>query len=228
MGKLDSLDRELRPRTRRSRRSPGRRLPPGFRSRAPSKSTGRRRSTVRSWLTPCGSSWPLSAGSGNRLPMKESRPRSAPRFAWSTPTTRCMSVSCSTIATRRPSSSPIAGEIRRSTRPTTSRSSSTPFWIARTASCSAPVHRAWSSTAIGGFFGGDRVQLRPTQTLRAGEAFNAQLSWDRNDINLPGGSFVANLGHVRVNYSFTPRMFVQALVQYNDGADLWSSNLRFG
>ena len=39
---------------------------------------------------------------------------------------------------------------------------------------------------------------------------------------------MANLARVRVNYSFTPRMFAQALVQYNDRDDLWSSNLRFG
>jgi hypothetical protein len=83
-------------------------------------------------------------------------------------------------------------------------------------------------TVIGGFFGGDRLQLRPTLSVRAGETVNAQFSWDRNDITLPGGSFVANLGRVRVNYSFTPRMFAQALVQYNDRADLWSSNFRFG
>ena len=31
-----------------------------------------------------------------------------------------------------------------------------------------------------------------------------------------------------MSYSFTTRMFFQALVQYNDRADLWSSNLRFG
>ena len=83
------------------------------------------------------------------------------------------------------------------------------------------------NTIFGGFFGGDRVQLRPQATLRVGEAFNAQLSWTRNDINLPAGSFVANLGQLRVNYSFTTRTFVQALVQYNDSADVWSSNIRF-
>ena len=83
------------------------------------------------------------------------------------------------------------------------------------------------NTIFGGFFGGDRVQLRPQASLRVGEAFNAQISWTRNDINLPSGSFVANLGRLRVNYSFTTRMFVQALVQYNDTADLWSSNIRF-
>ena len=32
----------------------------------------------------------------------------------------------------------------------------------------------------------------------------------------------------RVSYSFTPRIYVQALLQYNDRANLWSSNIRFG
>ena len=83
-------------------------------------------------------------------------------------------------------------------------------------------------TRVGGFFGGDRVELRPSLSMRMGEAINAQLEWSHNDIQLPGGDFVANLGRVRVSYSFTTRMFLQALVQYNDRADLWSSNIRFG
>ncbi len=84
------------------------------------------------------------------------------------------------------------------------------------------------NTNFGGFFGGQRVRLSPAVSIRVGEAFNAQLRWDWNDIELPGGAFVTNLGSLRASYSFTPRMFVQALVQYNDRADLWSSNIRFG
>ena len=91
----------------------------------------------------------------------------------------------------------------------------------------APVSVSLEST-IGGFFGGDRVQLTPSVLVRLGETLNAQLRWDRNDISLPGGDFVTNLGSVRVSYSFTTRLFLQALVQYNDRADLWSSNIRFG
>ena len=69
--------------------------------------------------------------------------------------------------------------------------------------------------------------MGPRVDARVGEAFNTQLAWDRNDIDLPGGSFVTNLGRLRVNYSFSTRMFVQALVQYNDRDDIWSSNIRF-
>ena len=31
-----------------------------------------------------------------------------------------------------------------------------------------------------------------------------------------------------MSYSFSPRVFVQGLVQYNDRANAWSSNFRFG
>ena len=80
---------------------------------------------------------------------------------------------------------------------------------------------------IGGFFGGDRVRLRSSLNLRKGETLNTELSWDWNDIDLPGGSFVTNLAGARISYSFTPRILVQTLIQYNDRADIWSTNLRF-
>jgi hypothetical protein len=84
------------------------------------------------------------------------------------------------------------------------------------------------TTTIGGFFGGDRVALNPTLNMRLGETLTTELSYQRNDVDLPWGSFVTNLVRTRASYSFNPRTFVQALVQYNDRADLWSMNLRFG
>ena len=84
------------------------------------------------------------------------------------------------------------------------------------------------NTIVGGLFGGDRITITPSITARAGETFNATFEWSYNDLRLPGGDFTTNLVRVRASYSFTTRMFFQALVQYNDRADLWSSNLRFG
>ena len=91
----------------------------------------------------------------------------------------------------------------------------------------APVSAAIRST-IGGFFGGDRVRLISDVSVRLGETLNAQIRWDWNNIDLPSGDFTTNLSSLRVSYSFTTRLFLQALVQYNDRADLWSSNVRFG
>jgi hypothetical protein len=81
---------------------------------------------------------------------------------------------------------------------------------------------------IGGFFGGDRIALAPAFRFRLSETFNAELSLTRNDADLPLGRFTTNLARARVSYSFTPRTFVQALVQYNDDASVWSANIRFG
>ena len=91
----------------------------------------------------------------------------------------------------------------------------------------APVSFS-AGTTIGGFFGGDRVAWGPGINFRRGDSLNASIRWSRNDITLPGGSFVANLTSTNVTYNFSPRLFAQALLQHNDSADLWSANLRFG
>jgi hypothetical protein len=84
------------------------------------------------------------------------------------------------------------------------------------------------NVTTGGFFGGTRVALAPTFRFRIGEAFNTELRLTRNNIDLPGGSFETNLVSSRISYSFTPSVFIQSLIQYNDRASLWSTNLRFG
>lgn len=83
-------------------------------------------------------------------------------------------------------------------------------------------------TVKGGFFGGNRFSWSPTLRMRAGETFTTEVAYSRNDVNLPWGDFVTNLVRTRISYSFNPRTFIQSLVQYNDRADLWSMNLRFG
>lgn len=83
-------------------------------------------------------------------------------------------------------------------------------------------------TTIGGFFGGTRVSLSPTLRMRAGDAFTTELGYQRVSADLPGGDFVTHLVRARLSYSFTTRAFVQGLLQYNNRADLWSVNVRFG
>jgi len=79
----------------------------------------------------------------------------------------------------------------------------------------------------GGLFGGDRTQLVPTVRYRIGETFSSELSWIHNDVELAGGDFRIGVGRLRLTYSFTPKMSLQALVQYNERDDLLSTNLRF-
>ncbi len=83
-------------------------------------------------------------------------------------------------------------------------------------------------TSTGGFFGGNIMTIRPSIRARYGEIFNMSLSYSRNDIDLPMGSTITNLTSVRLAYNFSPRLFVQTLLQHNDSADLWSVNFRVG
>ncbi len=92
---------------------------------------------------------------------------------------------------------------------------------------SAPVN-AGVRLVFGGFFGGDILSVRSQLNARYAETFNFSLIWTRNDIDLPGGSVVTNLVGTRVAYNFSPRLFAQSLVQYNDSERLWSVNFRFG
>ena len=79
----------------------------------------------------------------------------------------------------------------------------------------------------GGLFGGDRTQIIPTIGYRIGDAFTSEFSWIHNDVKLDGGDFRVGVGRMRLTYSFTPKVSLQALVQYNERDDLLSTNLRF-
>jgi hypothetical protein len=93
---------------------------------------------------------------------------------------------------------------------------------------SAPFNFQIRST-IGGRWGGDRVNLEPTFRYRVGDKLTSEFSYAYNDFDLPvpNGQFTADLWRLRVSYSFTPRMLLQLLTQYNEQADETSSNLRF-
>ncbi len=82
----------------------------------------------------------------------------------------------------------------------------------------------------GGFFSGDRVTLEPDVQFRIGDRFNSSLSWNYNDIDLKnegGESFRINVGKLRLAYSFTPKISLEALIQYDDRSDGVATNLRF-
>jgi hypothetical protein len=63
--------------------------------------------------------------------------------------------------------------------------------------------------------------------VRLNENVAASGSITRNAIELPQGSFTADLARIRLDWSFNPRMFLNAFVQYNGEADAWLSNIRF-
>ena len=55
----------------------------------------------------------------------------------------------------------------------------------------------------------------------------ASATLERSVLKLPQGSFTADLVGLRVDTSFTRRMFLNAFIQYNGEIDAWLSNIRF-
>jgi hypothetical protein len=84
-----------------------------------------------------------------------------------------------------------------------------------------------SRIVVGGFFGGDRINMTPTLNVRYKDKFTSQFSSQYNNVSLPGGDFVTNLVKARLTYSFSPRIYIQSLLQYNSQSDEWSMNWRF-
>ena len=80
---------------------------------------------------------------------------------------------------------------------------------------------------VGNFLTGTQNSPGCTVTLRDGGRFTVDTTWNYSAISLPQGSFRTNLGNMRVTYNFSPSMFVQSLVQYNDRTRRWSGNFRF-
>jgi hypothetical protein len=67
----------------------------------------------------------------------------------------------------------------------------------------------------GGFYDGDRTSTALAARLLVKPRLTAELSYERNAVDLPVGSFRADLYIVRGLYSLNPDLFVDALVQYN-------------
>jgi hypothetical protein len=80
---------------------------------------------------------------------------------------------------------------------------------------------------FGRFLTGDQTSMNLQVTIRRSGRFTLDTSWNRRAIDLPQGAFTTNLGNMRVTYNFTPEVFVQSLIQYNDRTRRWSTNLRF-
>lgn len=79
----------------------------------------------------------------------------------------------------------------------------------------------------GEYYGGDRLSSQVTVGVRASRFLRSDTTWVYNDIDLPGGAFTSNIIRQRIGLSFTPTLFTNTYIQYNEGADLMSLNLRF-
>lgn len=79
----------------------------------------------------------------------------------------------------------------------------------------------------GSFFDGDMDSYQLKFAFRPGYHFSTEVDWTREDVDLPSGDFRTTLVTTRLNYSFTPQMFLDALIQYNSTVQEIASNIRF-
>jgi hypothetical protein len=79
----------------------------------------------------------------------------------------------------------------------------------------------------GEYWTGSQKVVNGGLRFRLNEHLAASADLTRNIIDLPQGTFAANLARFRLDWSFNPRMFLNAFVQYNGEADSWVSNIRF-
>ena len=79
----------------------------------------------------------------------------------------------------------------------------------------------------GEFWNGRRKSFSGSLGLRPNHHVNVELTYSQNRVNLPNGSFTTNLVGTRLLYGFTPRLFINAFIQYNADTHQVSSNIRF-
>ena len=87
---------------------------------------------------------------------------------------------------------------------------------------------ATSRINIGSFLTGSRWGGNGSVTFRPNASFSTSARINYFDVDLPEGQFETLLTGMNFGYFFTPRVYVQSLVQYSNQADSWSANLRFG
>ena len=81
--------------------------------------------------------------------------------------------------------------------------------------------------ATGTYWGGNGTSLSVTRgRFEVTPQFSVEPSTEINWINLPEGEFVAVLSRSRFSYSFSPRMFLSGLLQYNSSSNTLITNFR--
>jgi hypothetical protein len=65
------------------------------------------------------------------------------------------------------------------------------------------------------FYDGTKQAVSAAIGVRGGSHLSTELSLSRNDVKMPFGNFVSNLGILRVDYAVSPRATIRSLTQYN-------------
>jgi hypothetical protein len=78
-----------------------------------------------------------------------------------------------------------------------------------------------------GFYGGERKEALLTFGVRVSDRLSTEGTYTRNDVDLPNGDFVTDLGSLRVDLALSPTMTIRSVTQYNSSTDQFSTSARF-
>ena len=76
------------------------------------------------------------------------------------------------------------------------------------------------------FFDGKRTDINAAIGLRATNRFATEFQYQRNDVDLPDGEFVVNLGILGLDYALSPRTTLRGLFQYNSSTKQLTTAVR--
>jgi hypothetical protein len=76
------------------------------------------------------------------------------------------------------------------------------------------------------FYGGDRNDISTTVGMRVTSQLATQAGFSRSDVDIPNGSFKADIGTLRIDYAFSPQISLRTLTQYNSLSEQWSTSAR--
>ncbi|MFP3947873.1 MAG: DUF5916 domain-containing protein [Longimicrobiales bacterium] len=77
------------------------------------------------------------------------------------------------------------------------------------------------------FFNGDRTDIRGSTGVRVTDQLAFEGSYSRNDVNLPAGDFVVDIGSLQADLALSPSMSLRSRVQYNSSTEQWTTSGRF-
>jgi hypothetical protein len=77
------------------------------------------------------------------------------------------------------------------------------------------------------FYGGTRHQVSAAAGVRASSRLSSEVQFNRNDVETPWGEFLVTQTTLRVDYTFSPRMTIRSLTQYNSSTHQISNNIRY-
>ncbi len=79
----------------------------------------------------------------------------------------------------------------------------------------------------GEFWDGEKTSFQVAGQFRPNGHLSAEITFSRDNVTLPGGTFQSDLLGFRLRYAFNTRTFLDTFIQYNSEKDIITSNVRF-